>query len=131
MTTTKKEPHPVGHVVYALWMDSGRIKIGYTSDFCKRLSYYTQEAQRHGVSHVEWMTWAALDTRGMAQQMERLFLDSLKWLRECHPDVIPARAIPRQREWFTGDKETFKAVCDQGDEARSMVERLRPFGVPA
>ena len=45
------------HRVYAVYFDNGRIKVGYTSNFAKRIEYYVQEARRHGGREVRY--WAS------------------------------------------------------------------------
>ena len=82
----------------AFFPETGRIKVGITTDIRKRMSYYKQEARRHDLGNVTF-TCGRRNCKGVARMVETELCRALKpW------------AVPRHREWFVGDYEAFTAV---------------------
>lgn len=98
---------------YVVWfVGDQRLKVGVTSNFGKRMQYYRQEAQRHGLGHVDGIHCPALPA-AVARGIEADICRALK----------PA-AIPGHREWFTGDASTYDAFIAMTRRMHAQVTEV-------
>lgn len=94
-------------VLYVVMFSDQRIKIGISGDVSKRMTYYTQEAQRNRVSYLTWWACKPFARRSDALEAERVL---------CHS--LAAAAMPRHREWFDALSSDFPFVIKLADELR-------------
>lgn len=98
----------------AYFPQTWRIKIGITGNIRKRISYYRQEARRHDLGTVT-VTCGRKHYKGLARIVETELCRALKpW------------AVPRHREWFVGDYDTFQAI--DALTKRMQAEMREAFG---
>lgn len=99
----------------AYFPQTGRIKVGITSNLQKRISYYRQEARRHDLGNVTF-TCGRKQYKGLARTVETELCRALKpW------------SVPRHREWFVGDYEAFEKVTAL--TRRMQAEMRDAFGL--
>lgn len=96
--------------IYVVKFSDDRIKVGITGNVRKRMSYYTQEAQRNRVSHLTWWACKPFHCKRDALKAERVL---------CR--VLADAAIPRHREWFNGTSKDYSDVVRWGDELRATL----------
>lgn len=109
------------HVVYAVWLSPDLLKIGYTSNIKKRLTYYRQEGRRHGSRAGMWWACAGFERREDARLMEKYTLEKY---RDCR--------MPKHREWFKCANKDFHVFTQSlqairraiGNERAEVKERL-------
>lgn len=107
---------------YVVYFSDGRIKIGMTSNFFKRMSYYRQQAKKSGITQVTWWAATAFAEKRACLLMERLMCNCYRHL-----------ALRRRREWIAGDAKIFAEVIKQSEFVRELlsggrVEKCESFG---
>jgi hypothetical protein len=95
---------------YVVCFSDGRIKIGMTSNFSKRMSYYRREARKSGTSQVTWWAATAFAEKPASLLMERLICNSYKHL-----------AFAGAREWIKGGAEVYSAIIKQSEFVRELM----------
>lgn len=100
--------HPLsGTTVYAVCFADDRIKVGITKNFKQRMAAYKQEVKRNGIEFATAFGCVAFKDHSDALELERHICKQLQGQR-----------INGQREWFYGQKETFKQLIDVIQNAR-------------
>ena len=95
---------------YVVCFSDGRIKIGMTSNFSKRMSYYRREARKSGIPQVTWWAATAFADKPACLLMERLICGSYKHL-----------AFAGARDWLKGDAEVYSAIIKQSEFVRELM----------
>lgn len=95
---------------YVVCFSDGRIKIGMTSNFSKRMSCYRREARKSGTSQVTWWAATAFAEKPPSLLMERLICNSYKHL-----------AFAGAREWIKGGPEVYSAIIKQSEFVRELM----------
>lgn len=98
------------NVVYILWLSNDRLKVGFTSNIDKRMTYYRQEARRHGIKYGYWWSCAGFRDRREAQFMERVVLIRFGGMQ-----------MHGTREWFRCDSKTYQEIIPIVGEIRNEL----------